>query len=83
MQQIFNKVLLTFVSYGSDDLLDHLKKGDYSKPIWVPGDIFERQVREEENFFWICPISEWKYERLERFFSISKGFPIQSKQRHK
>lgn len=51
MQQIFNKVLLTFVSYESDDLLDHLKKGDYSKPIWVPGDIFERQVREEENFF--------------------------------
>ena len=46
MQQIFNKVLLTFVSYESDDLLDHLKKGDYSKPIWVPGDIFERQVRE-------------------------------------
>ena len=45
MQQIFNKVLLTFVSYESDDL-DHLKKGDYSKPIWVPGDIFERQVRE-------------------------------------
>ena len=39
MQQIFNKLLLTFVSYESDDLMIY-------STTWVPGDIFERQVRE-------------------------------------